>query len=159
MHMKYRFAPFILLAGLAASAGAATLSQSSLSLAQATRLADTAVQACSAKGYNVSVTVVDAAGLTRAVQRMDKAGPHTLEASYRKAYTAVSSGQTSGKLLENAQKYPAAQKLSDIPGFLLLAGGVPVKEQNAVIGAIGIGGAPSGDIDEACALEAIKSSM
>lgn len=157
--MKYRFAPFILLAGLATSASAATLSQSSLSLTQATRLADAAVQACSAKGYNVSVTVVDAAGLTRAVQRMDKAGPHTLEASYRKAYTAASSGQMTSKLLESSQKYPAAQKLSDIPGFLLLGGGVPVKEKDKVIGAVGIGGAPGGDIDEACALDAIKTSL
>jgi uncharacterized protein GlcG (DUF336 family) len=106
--------------------------------------------------YNVSVTVVDAAGLTRAVQRMDNAGPHTLTASYQKAFTSASSGAATSQLLENSNKYPAAKNLGDIPGFLLLAGGVPVKENNATIGAIGIGGAPSGDIDEACALDAIK---
>ena len=42
-----------------------------------------------------------------------------------------------------------------VPGFLLLAGGLPVKEGDEVIGAIGIGGAPGGHLDEACAQAAI----
>ncbi|BEL76214.1 MULTISPECIES: GlcG/HbpS family heme-binding protein [Serratia] len=156
--MKNRAMLFILLSAIAAGAGAKSLSTPSLSLSQATQLANTAIKACAAKGYNVSVTVVDAAGLTRAVQRMDNAGPHTLEASYKKAYTAASSGVMTSQLLETSQKYPAAQNLSDIPGFLLLGGGVPVKENDKVIGAIGIGGAPSGSVDEACALEAITQA-
>ncbi len=49
-----------------------------------------------------------------------------------------------------------ARKTCDIPGFLLLAGGLPVKEgDEEVIGAIGIGGAPGGHLDEACAQAAI----
>ena len=43
----------------------------------------------------------------------------------------------------------------DWPGLLLLAGGLPVKEGEEVIGAIGIGGAPGGHLDEACAQQAI----
>jgi uncharacterized protein GlcG (DUF336 family) len=66
------------------TAHAKSLTQSTLSLEQASVLASEAVKSCSAKGYNVSVTVVDAAGVTRAVQRMDNAGPHTLTASCRK---------------------------------------------------------------------------
>ncbi|STQ12380.1 (Y14336) putative extracellular protein containing predicted 35aa signal peptide [Enterobacter cloacae] len=45
--------------------------------------------------------------------------------------------------------------MRDIPGFLLQAGGLPVKEGDEVIGAIGIGGAPGGHLDEACAQAAI----
>ncbi|MEE4411989.1 MULTISPECIES: GlcG/HbpS family heme-binding protein [Serratia] len=157
--MKNRIILCILLSGMATTAGAKSLSQSSISLDQATSLASAAIKSCSAKGYNVSVSVVDNAGLTRAVQRMDNAGPHTLEASYKKAYTAASSGLMTSQLLETSQKYPAASNLSDIPGFLLLAGGVPVKENDKVIGAIGIGGAPNGNIDEACALNAIKQVL
>ena len=43
----------------------------------------------------------------------------------------------------------------DIPGFLVLGGGVPVKVGNEVIGAVGIGGAPGGHLDEQCALAAL----
>ena len=41
-------------------------------------------------------------------------------------------------------------------GFLLLRGGVPVKVGNEVIGAVGVGGAPGGHLDEQCAVAAIE---
>jgi uncharacterized protein GlcG (DUF336 family) len=54
-------------------------------------------------------------------------------------------------MMEGAQKNPAAANLVHIPGFLLLGGGVPVKVGNEVIGAVGVGGAPGGHLDEQCA--------
>ena len=54
-------------------------------------------------------------------------------------------------MLENVQKNPGAATLVDIPGFLVLGGGVPVKVGNEVIGAVGVGGAPGGHLDEQCA--------
>ena len=54
-------------------------------------------------------------------------------------------------MMENAQKNPGAANLTDIPGFLLLGGGVPVKAGTAVIGAIGVAGAPGGNLDAQCA--------
>ncbi len=59
--------------------------------------------------------------------------------------------------MEAAQNNAGAQNMRDIPGFLLLAGGVPVKSGDQVIGAIGIGGAPGGNLDEACAMDALKA--
>ena len=115
-----------------------------LSLAQANALASAAIQACTAKNYQVSVTVVDRAGVVKAVQRTDNAGPHTLKASEMKAFTALSTKNASGKVMESAQSNAGAQNLRDIPGLLLLAGGLPVKEGDETIGAIGIGGAPGG---------------
>jgi len=50
----------------------------------------------SADGYAVTATVVDRAGTVRAVQRADNAGPHTLEASRLKAYTAASPASATG---------------------------------------------------------------
>ena len=41
--------------------------------------------------------------------------------------------------------------LRDIEGVIALGGGVPIRSGNEVIGSIGIGGAPSGDADQACA--------
>ncbi len=99
--------------------------------------------------------MVDRAGGVRAVQRADNAGPHTLEASRLKAYTSASAKNTTLAMMDGAQKNPGAANLVDIPGFLLLGGGVPVKVGNDVIGAVGIGGAPGGHLDEQCALAAL----
>lgn len=137
------------------AAQAETLTQKNLSLTEANALATSAIQACAAKNYQVAVTVVDRAGVVKAVQRMDNAGPHTVKASEMKAFTALSAKNASGKVMEAAQSNAGAQNMRDIPGFLLLAGGLPVKEGDEVIGAIGIGGAPGGHLDEACAQAAI----
>ena len=151
----------ILAATLILTAGAAqaqVISQRSIGLELANRLASGAVQACADKGFAVSATVVDRAGLVRAVQRADNAGPHTLAASQQKAFTSASARNTTLAMMEAAQKNPGAANLTDIPGFLLLGGGVPVKAGDEVIGAIGIGGAPGGHLDEQCALAAIEGA-
>ncbi|HAS1473186.1 TPA: heme-binding protein [Enterobacter bugandensis] len=137
------------------AAQAETLTQKNLSLTQANALATSAIQSCAAKNYQVAVTVVDRAGVVKAVQRMDNAGPHTVKASEMKAFTALSAKNASGKVMEAAQSNAGAQNMRDIPGYLLLAGGLTVKEGDEVIGAIGIGGAPGGHLDEACAQAAI----
>ncbi|HHA1515678.1 TPA: heme-binding protein [Enterobacter bugandensis] len=140
---------------LSLAAQAETLTQKNLSLTQANALATSAIQSCATKNYQVAVTVVDRAGVVKAVQRMDNAGPHTVKASEMKAFTALSAKNASGKVMEAAQSNAGAQNMRDIPGYLLLAGGLPVKEGDEVIGAIGIGGAPGGHLDEACAQAAI----
>lgn len=130
-------------------------SERAMTLELATRLAAATVAACQANGHAVTATVVDRAGTIRAVQRADNAGPHTLAASERKAYTSASARNTTLAMQEAAQKNPAAANLVHIPGFLLLGGGVPVKAGNDVIGAVGVGGAPGGHLDEQCALTAL----
>ncbi|MHA0954632.1 GlcG/HbpS family heme-binding protein [Enterobacter ludwigii] len=152
---KVMMAAALVAGSVSLTAQADALNQKNLSLAQANALATSAIQACVAKNYQVTVTVVDRAGVVKAVQRTDNAGPHTVKASEMKAYTALSAKNASGKVMEAAQSNASAQNMRDIPGFLLLAGGLPVKEGDEVIGAIGIGGAPGGHLDEACAQAAI----
>lgn len=152
---KLTMAAALVAGSVSLTAQADSVSQKNLSLTQANALANSAVQACLAKNYQVSVTVVDRAGVVKAVQRTDNAGPHTVKASEKKAFTALSAKNASGKVMEAAQNNAGAQNMRDIPGFLLLAGGLPVKEGDEVIGAIGIGGAPGGHLDEACAQAAI----
>jgi uncharacterized protein GlcG (DUF336 family) len=140
----------------AATAGAqAVRSEKNMSLELANQIAAASVAACQANGYAVSATVVDRAGSVRAVQRADNAGPHTLGASEQKAFTSASAKNTTLAMMEGAQKNPAAANLVNIPGFLLLGGGVPVKVSNEVIGAVGVGGAPGGHLDEQCANAAL----
>lgn len=147
----------VLLASFAVTAHAqAVRSEKNMSLELANQIATTAVAACAANGYSVTVTVVDRAGTVRAVQRADNAGPHTVGASQQKAFTSASAKNNTSAMLETSQKNPGAATLGNIPGFLLLGGGVPVKVGNEVIGAVGIGGAPGGHLDEQCAFAALE---
>jgi uncharacterized protein GlcG (DUF336 family) len=133
----------------------AVRTERNMSLELANQIAAATVAACQANGYAVTATVVDRAGGVRAVQRADNAGPHTLGASAQKAYTSASAKNNTLAMMEGAQKNPAAANLVHIPGFLLLGGGVPVKVGNEVIGAVGVGGAPAGQLDEQCAMTAL----
>ncbi len=148
-------------AALAASAvfnaqAQAVRTERNMSLELANQLAAATVASCMAGGYNVTAAVVDRAGQLRALQRADNAGPHTLEAAQAKAFTSASAKNNTLAMMETAQKNPAAANLVHIPGFLLLGGGVPVKVGNDVIGAVGVGGAPAGQLDEQCAVAAIE---
>lgn len=140
----------------ASAAQAQVISQRSIGLELANRIAAGAVHACAEKGFAVTATVVDRMGVVRAVQRADHAGPHTVAASQQKAYTSASARNTTLAMMETAQKNPGAANLTDIPGFLLLGGGVPVKAGDEVIGAVGVGGAPGGHLDEQCAMAALE---
>ena len=141
--------------GMSVAQAQAVRTEKNMSLELATQIASATVAACSAGGYNVSATVVDRAGEVRAVMRADNAGSHTLEASRRKAFTSAPAKNATLAMMEGAQKNPAAANLVHIPGFLLLGGGVPVRAGNEVIGAVGVGGAPGGHLDDQCAVAAL----
>lgn len=141
----------------AASATIGVLSQKNITLGLADKLAQTVLQVCGKDNYNVAVTVVDRAGTLLVMKRMDNAGPHTVEASRMKAFTSVTTKTPTDNVMKGAQSNTGSANLRDIPGFLLLAGGVPVKSGEQVIGAVGVGGAPGGHLDQACALEGLKS--
>lgn len=145
--------PLIVAAGLlvAGAAQAQVLQERTISSALAVELAQATVEACAAKNFAVTATVVDRAGLVRAVVRADRAGPHTIEASRQKAYTSASARSLTSAMADSAAKNEGARNLVHIDGFLLLGGGVPVKAGDEVIGAVGVGGAPGGHLDEECA--------
>ena len=156
MNNILRLSILALAAAAAAGVGAqAVRSEKNMSLDLANQIAAATVAACQANGHAVTATVVDRAGSIRAVQRADNAGPHTLGASQQKAFTSASAKNTTLAMMEASQKNPAAANLVYIPGYLLLGGGVPVKVGNEVIGAVGIGGAPGGHLDEQCAMAAL----
>jgi len=154
-----RFATPVLFVLIATAGGAhaeAARTERSIGLDLANQIAAATVAACTGKGHHVTATVVDRAGTIRAVQRADNAGPHTLAASQAKAYTSASARSNTLAMMEAAQKNPAAANLVHIPGFLLLGGGVPIRAGSDVIGAVGVGGAPGGHLDEQCAVAALE---
>jgi uncharacterized protein GlcG (DUF336 family) len=109
-----------------------------------------ALAECQKNGYKVSAAVVDRGGNLLAFIRDPTAGPHTAESSRRKAFTAMTFGMTSAAFTTLTAN-PAAAGLKDLTGVFALAGGVPIKIGNDVLGGIGVGGAPGGEKDEACA--------
>lgn len=131
-----------------------------LPLSVATEAAMAAVAACEATSYPVTATVLDASGLVKAVAKGDHAPPHTLDSSRGKAYAAVSLGpnfgeDTTSAIVAKVSGNLAFGPLQHLPNVFLVPGGVVIRSGAAVIGAIGVGGAPSGDKDEVCAQAAV----
>jgi uncharacterized protein GlcG (DUF336 family) len=105
---------------------------------------------CQQSGYKVSAAVVDRGGNLLAFIRDPAAGPHTAKSSRRKAFTSATFGMTSAAFASLTAN-PAASGLKELTGVFALAGGVPIKVGDDVVGGIGVGGAPGGEKDEACA--------
>jgi uncharacterized protein GlcG (DUF336 family) len=115
-----------------------------------------AVAACAKQGYKVTATVVDTDGVTQALLRGDGATMTAFEASHDKAYTVLMLGAPRGEGANSAVTQrlgatPSPGGLAKLPHILLTPGAVVIKAGGEAIAAIGVGGAPGGDLDEACA--------
>jgi uncharacterized protein GlcG (DUF336 family) len=132
--------------------------ESQLPLGLANKAIQAAVDACNKNGYRVSVSIVDRAGVLRAMGRADGAGPHTVDSSRKKAYTAASVRRTTSELAELTAKVPTLQALRDMNGeILVLGGGLPIEIGGEVVGGIGVGGAPGAHLDDVCAQEGLDA--
>jgi uncharacterized protein GlcG (DUF336 family) len=121
--------------------------QKTLSLDVALAIAHGALDQCRTDGFRVTVTIVDGAGMVKVQMHDDGAGPHTMDFSRKKAYSALTFKRTSADTGKAWAAAPPAPLITDAVGT---AGGVPIKAGNDVIGAIGVSGAPGGDKDEVC---------
>ena len=126
--------------------------ESVLPAALATKAVQAAVDFCKKDGYRVSVSVVDRAGVLRAMMRFDGAGPHTIESSRKKAFTSATLKRPTSDLADMIAKNPALQGLRDMDqNVLMLGGGLPIEINGEIMGGIGVGGAPGAHLDDACA--------
>jgi len=91
---------------LAAPAGAQLLEHKDISASIALTIVQTTIETCKANGYAVSATVVGRNGEIIAQVRGDNTGPHTIENSFRKAYTARTFRSPSGALVERVKADP-----------------------------------------------------
>lgn len=129
-----------------------------LPVALATKAADAALQACLAEGHNVSVAIVARDGSTKVLLKGDNSGPHTGSSAQGKAFTSAALGRDTAGLAEFIVSKPANDGLRDMDDRMVIqAGGLPIKFGKATVGGIGVGGAPSGDIDAACAVAGLKA--
>ncbi|MFD7706132.1 heme-binding protein [Streptomyces sp. NPDC059786] len=118
-----------------------TIQDAEFLVTEATRAAETA-------GVTVSVTVLDAGGHLLAFRRDDRAVLISGETSTRKAYTALQLDSATADLVDAVQPgglFHTLPTALDRP-LLFIAGGVPVRRDGRLIGAIGVGGgAPEQD--------------
>jgi uncharacterized protein GlcG (DUF336 family) len=130
-----------------------------LPLKLAQKAATTALADCMRQGFAVTATVVNADGITIVVLRNDGANAASTDASKGKAVASAGFRSPSDALGARAAADPG---LLQVPGFVILGGGLPITSGGKVVAAIGVGGAPSGAIDKTCAqagINAIAASL
>jgi uncharacterized protein GlcG (DUF336 family) len=125
-----------------------------LPLAAAQKAANAALQSCAKKGFPVAVAIVDRDGVLITQIRADGATGATIDASKGKAVAAAGFQSPTSALQEAAKTQPG---FVTVPGFVILPGGLPIQGGGTVVAGIGVGGAPSGLIDEACATAGIQA--
>ena len=140
-----------------AFAAEATFTVRSLTTETALEAARAALAKCRDAGYQVAVAVVDRHGLMQVQLRDRYAGPHTLEVSANKAWTAVSFKTNTAELEKLTRPGEAMSGLRQVNRFTAIGGGVTIEAGGSLLGAIGVSGAPGGDADEACATAGMKA--
>ena len=145
--------------GLAQPAAAqdALVTYKSLSPEIALDLAHATLEDCRKRGFQVAVAVVDRFGQTQVMIRDRFAGPHTPGTAAGKGWTAVSFRTNTSDLVGISQPGMPQAGLRDLPGAVILGGGVRVEAAGVTVGAVGVSGAPGGDADDDCAKAGIAA--
>jgi uncharacterized protein GlcG (DUF336 family) len=128
-----------------------------LTLETALKAAQAALKKCRDGGFQVTVAVVDRMGVTQALLRDRYAGPHTPEMARSKAYTAVSFRTNTTALVEATQAGRPQSGIRHLPGVDAVGGGLMIEAGGALLGAIGVSGAPGGKEDDVCAAAGIAA--
>lgn len=129
------------------------------------KLANQLIEAALAHGRKLelnplTVAIIDAGGHLVALQREDGTSNLRAEIAQGKAKGAVALGLGSRALFDRAQEQPYfIQSMNALMAGSLVPvpGGVLIKSDGALIGAIGITGDTS-DADEACAVAAVQGA-
>src|SRR5256885_2985376 len=127
---------------LALPASAQLIARRDLSYSMALAMASAALDACKARGYAVSVVVVDRGGDTLVAIRGDDAGPHTMENARRKAYTARTFRMTTEAFLQEMKTRPVRREQTTLPSVIAINGGVAVQGGRGTIRRARPAGAP-----------------
>jgi uncharacterized protein GlcG (DUF336 family) len=147
---KLLLAVAVSLACMPAAAQPVLVNIKRMSLDTALKAARAAIDACRKQGVQVAVTVIDRGGHPQAVLRDVFAPDLTLDVSRGKAYAALSFVAPTSQL-EGRFTGPFGPPAAAAGRLVISPGGVPVQAGGELVGAIGVSGAPSGEIDERCA--------
>jgi uncharacterized protein GlcG (DUF336 family) len=123
-----------------------------ITLADARRVIAAAEKKAGEIGQPMNVAVVDAGGNLLAHVRMDNAWIGSVDISINKAWTSRAFDITTKALGENSQSGDQFFGIhaSNRGRVMIFAGGIPLKKDNQVVGAIGVSGG-SGEQDHSVA--------
>ena len=123
-----------------------------LTLKEAEKMVDAAMEHCKKIGWEASIAVVDEGGYVVALKRMDGAMVITADIAVKKAFTGATFRFRTETLKAIMEPGEMAFQLNTLdPRYCIVKGGIPVKEGDDVLGGIGCSGAGSADLDnEVC---------
>jgi len=123
-------------------------------LALAIEAARAALDSCIAQDQKGGVSVVDSAGGLRVLLAADGTSVRGVQSSTAKAQTAIAFKTATSDLFERVKTdKDLADKIAAEPKYNGRPGGILLKVNGEIIGAIGVGGART---DEACALAGLQ---
>jgi uncharacterized protein GlcG (DUF336 family) len=152
----------VLLFAAPARAQNALVTFKSLSPEVALDLARAALADCQKRGYQVAVAVVDRFGTPQVMLRDRFAGAHTPSTATGKAWTAVSFRTNTSDMVGVTKEGSPQSGVRNLPGAVMIGGGVIVQAGGATVGGVGVSGGPGGEADEACAkagIEAVRDKL
>src|SRR5436853_100247 len=117
----------------------ALVSYKSLSPAIALELAQAALVNCQQRGYQVAVAVVDRFGVVQVVLRDRYAGAHTPATASGKAWTAATFRSSTSNLFTISQPGMMQAGIRNLPGAVVIGGGLVVESGGSLVGAIAAG--------------------
>jgi uncharacterized protein GlcG (DUF336 family) len=125
-------------------------------------MAQAALRDCRNRGYQVAVAVVDRSGTLQVLLRDRYAGVHTVDTARRKAWTAASFRTDTTVMAEETMAGKEASGVRFVEQAMMVGGGIVVQAAGAVVGGIGVSGAPGGPADDECAkvgIEAVQGDL
>ena len=117
----------------------------------ALKAAEAALAKCRTEGFQVAVVVTDRMGLPQVMIRDRYAGAHTPETARRKAWTATSFRTNTSDLVAVTAAGQPQSGVRQIEDAIMLGGGMLIDAGGSTVGAIGVSGAPGGELDDLCA--------
>ena len=141
----------ILISGISHASEEALFTTKSLTPETALKAATAALEKCRAEGYQVAIAVVDRMGNMQVMIRDRYAGAHTPETARRKAWTATSFRTNTTDLVDLTAPGQPQSGVRHVTDALMLGGGVLIDAGGSLVGAIGVSGAPGGELDDLCA--------
>ena len=143
--------------GLAQAEEEGLFTSQSLTPETALVAASAALEKCRAEGFQVAVAVVNRMGILQVLIRDRYAGAHTPDTARGKAWTAVSFRTNTSEMAEVTQPGQPQSGVRQIPGVLMVGGGMIIEAAGSLVGAIGVSGAPGGESDDSCAIAGIEA--
>jgi len=141
----------------AAAADAPTYTVRLLTPQTALKAAQAALAKCRSEGFQASVAVVDRSGILQAFVRDRFASPGSVDIAQGKARTAANFRMDTAALDREIQPGRPSAGLRGLASIVAVGGGKPIEAGGALLGAIGVSGAPGGANDDACASAGIAA--